>query len=222
MLPLFVILFLIYRTYTKAKINRLYLTQQLTDAELTAIRAQLNPHFLFNSLNAIQNLVNKEDSENANDYIVRLSKLMRLVLNRSSESFHSLNNELEIAELYLSLEKLRTEFEYEIEVDESVDQNILVPTLLLQPYLENSVIHGIQANRGNLIQVTISMNGDGCLLRIKDNGLGQSDRQGNGKGMQMSSERLKVIETRHGVETNVQAGPTETGYEVSIKIPKDL
>ncbi len=222
LLPLFAIFFGVYRTYTKAKLNRLYLTQQLTDAELTAIRAQLNPHFLFNALSAIQNLVNKDDAENANDYIVRLSKLMRLVLNRSSESFHSLNNELEIAELYLSLEKLRTDFEYEIEVDERVDQNILVPTLLLQPYLENSVIHGIQANRGNRIQVMISMKGGDCLLQIKDNGLGQSDKQGNGKGMQMSSERLKVIRTRHGVETNVQAGPTETGYKVSIKIPNDL
>ena len=68
----------------------------------------------------------------------------------------------------------------------------------------------------------ISMKGGDCLLQIKDNGLGQSDKQGNGKGMQMSSERLKVIRTRHGVETNVQAGPTETGYKVSIKIPNDL
>ena len=222
LLPLIVILFLIYRTYTQAKLNKLYLTQQITDAELKAIRAQLNPHFLFNALSAIQNLVNKGDQENANSYIVKLSRLMRLVLNRSSESFHSLANELEIAELYLELENLRSQFSYEIQVGEGVNMNMLVPSMLLQPYLENAVVHGIQANGGNQIQLQIDTKGVYCTLTILDNGKGTSSKNGNGKGMSMSSERLKVIEHRHGIETSVNARTTDKGYEVIIKLPTDL
>lgn len=222
LLPLVVILFLIYRTYTQAKLSRLYLTQQITDAELKAIRAQLNPHFLFNALSAIQNLVNKPDQESANNYIVKLSRLMRLVLNRSNESFHSLANELEIAELYLELEKLRSDFEYDLHMGDGVDMNMLVPSMLLQPYLENAVVHGIQANGGNQIDLKIDVDENFCILTIKDNGKGTGSKNGNGRGMAMSSERLKVIEDRHGIDTSVNARETDAGYEVIIKLPTDL
>jgi len=222
LLPLFLILFMTYRTYARAKMQRLVFTKKVTDAELTAIRSQLNPHFLFNSLTAIQNLVNKPDNEKANDYIVKLSRLMRLVLNRSNESFHSLQNELEIAETYLDLESLRSEFNHEIEIGDEVDMNMLVPTMLLQPYLENAVTHGVLNNEADLIELEIKVVKDNANIVIKDNGKGESTHKGNGKGMAMSSNRLKVIENRHGIKTSVDANATATGFEVHIQIPTDL
>lgn len=214
--------FISYRIIARRRLKKMEATKRLTEAELKAIRAQLNPHFLFNALNAIQNLVNKNDTEAANHYIVKLSRLMRLVLNQSSESFHSLAYEIEIAELYLNLEKMRSPFEYQLQIDEQVDQNMLVPTMLLQPYLENAVIHGVLDNEASQISVEIKLEGTSCLFIVKDNGQGTSTKKGNGKAMAMSQERLRVIENQHKVKTAVETKNTAAGFEVNIQIPTDL
>ncbi|GAB5524124.1 MAG: hypothetical protein Roseis2KO_19960 [Roseivirga sp.] len=225
LVPLFLILFLIYRTYSKAKINQLDLHKKISDAELKAIRAQLNPHFLFNSLNAIQNLVNKKDSEAANAYIVKLSRLLRIVLAHSDDTLHTLGQELEMSKLYIELEQMRTPFTFEMLVAEQTDQNVLVPSMILQPYLENAVIHGIVHGHGDHIRVSISNTDSSCVLKVEDNGKGSDKNNGNGKGMSLGKERLDIIARQLGNDIKIDVAAMklpEGGFRVTIEIPKDL
>ena len=225
LLPLFLFLFLLYRFYTKRKIKKIDLLQRLSEAELKAIRAQLNPHFLFNALNAIQNLVNKGETDAANDYIVKLSRLLRLVLSQSDDTFHSLSSEIEISRLYLELEKMRTPFTYTIKVEGNVDENMLIPSMILQPYLENAVAHGVVKNSATKIDVSIFYQDESCILEIENDGENVAVENLNGKGMQLGNERLEIIKRQFGnrVKANAQVRILPNGgFRVTITIPKDL
>lgn len=224
-IPVLVVLFLLYRTFTRVKINRLDLTQKLSEAELKAIRAQLNPHFLFNALNAIQNLVNKQDTDTANDYIVKLSRLLRKVLSQSEDTLHALAEEVEMSTLYLELENMRTPFTYDISIASEVSQNMLVPSMILQPYLENAVIHGVVNGGASHIQLSVFHNEEACVLEVYDNGKGSSRNQGSGKGLNLGKERLEIISRQ--MENKMKASVLtrklpEGGFRVTIQVPKDL
>lgn len=224
-IPFLLLTFLVYRSVTRRKIKNLALLQRISDAELKAIRAQLNPHFLFNSLNAIQNLVNKQETEVANDYIVKLSRLLRIVLAQSDDTLHSLSQELEISRLYIELEQMRSPFSFDLVITKEIDHNMLVPSMILQPYLENAVIHGIVNGRGNRILVRIYDNGPSCLFEITDNGKESEKHNGNGKGMNLGKERLDILarQLNHDVKLDVTATELpEGGFRVIIEIPKDL
>lgn len=224
-IPFLILVFLVYRSVTRRKIKNLALLQKISDAELKAIRAQLNPHFLFNSLNAIQNLVNKQDTEVANDYIVKLSRLLRTVLAQSDDTLHSLHQELEISRLYIELEQMRSPFSFDLVIAKEIDQNMLVPSMILQPYLENAVIHGIVNGKGDRILVRIYDNGPSCLLEITDNGKGSEKHNGNGKGMSLGKERLDILARQLEQDVKLDVTTTELpegGFRVIIEIPKDL
>ena len=195
---------------------------QLSEAELTAIRSQLNPHFLFNALNAIQNLVNKNEAERANNYIVKLSKLMRLVLNQSEEHYHPLQQELEIAQLYIELEQLRTPFRFNLESDEALDHNLLVPAMILQPYLENAVIHGVIHKNATFISLTVRQTEKSCQFKISDNGQGKSSHKGSNKGLKIGADRLHIISEQLSIETRIETKETAHGFDVMIEIPTNL
>lgn len=223
--PFLILAFIVYRYITRRKLKNLALLQKISDAELKAIRAQLNPHFLFNALNAIQNLVNKQDTEVANEYIVKLSRLLRTVLAQSDDTLHSLGQELEISKLYIELEQMRTPFTFEMSITEHTDQNVLVPSMILQPYLENAVIHGIVNGHGDHIRVSIFDTETSCLLEVEDNGKGSDKNNGNGKGMSLGKERLDIIARQLGddIKMDVVAMKLpEGGFRVTIEIPKDL
>lgn len=224
-LPLFVIAFIVFKYLTKRRIQKLNLMRKLSEAELRAIRAQLNPHFLFNALNAIQNLVNKQDTDTANDYIVKLSRLLRMVLSQSDDTLHALAEEVEISKLYLELENMRTPFSYDINISSEVSQNMLVPSMILQPYLENAVIHGVVNGDASHIQLSVFHSENTCVLEVSDNGKGSDKANGNGKGMSLGKERLDIITGQLG--KNVKASVLtrklpEGGFRVTIEIPKDL
>lgn len=224
-IPLLIITFAIYRYLTGRRIQKLDLMQKLSEAELKAIRAQLNPHFLFNALNAIQNLVNKQDSEMANDYIVKLSRLLRMVLSQSDDTLHALTQEVEISRLYLELENMRTPFSYDINIASEVNQNLLVPSMILQPYLENAVIHGVVNGKASHIQLSVFYTENACVLEISDNGEGSNKGTGNNKGLSLGKERLDIITRQLGKEIKASVltrSLPEGGFRVTIEIPKDL
>lgn len=153
--------------------------KQLIESKLTSLKAQMNPHFIFNALGSIQFLVLNGEIKNANIYLGKFSKLMRMVLDASDLSAVSLSSELEILTLYLELEKLRMgeSFSYSIEVKNSMTQDsVLLPPLLLQPYIENAVRHGLLHKQGNK-KVTITFEADAShkklICTINDNGIGR-------------------------------------------------
>ena len=217
--------FLFYRMNANRKLESTQLQKQVSDAELKAVRAQLNPHFLFNALNAIQNLVNQNATDKVNDYIVKLSKLLRTVLAQSVEALHTLENEMNLSRLYLELEHMRSPFDFNVEVDPSVDMNTLVPNMILQPYLENAVIHGIQKNNATRVTLNAKQNASQLVLTVSDNGEPETTTFQEGKGMVLGRNRLDFVRKQvdHSVQVGIKArSSNENGFIVEIRLPADL
>jgi sensor histidine kinase YesM len=191
--------FLIYRYRTKEMKKKDEEKRYKTELELRAIRSQLNPHFMFNALTAIQNLVNKQEVKQANFYLGKFSTLMRHVLDHANQQFIPLTEEIRGIQLYCELESLRYNFDYEITVEEGLDTFTReIPTMLLQPFIENAVIHGISnvKEKGKIL-VSISEKEGNLHFVIEDNGPGIADKsdnkKNNGYGIKLSQERLKLL-----------------------------
>lgn len=151
-------------------------SKEMEELKMTALQSQMNPHFLFNSLNSINNFVLKNDIEKASDYITKFSRLIRVILNNSTNSTSTLAEELGILALYVKLEQIRVTggFTYRVNVEDSLNlEPIKVPPLFLQPFIENAIWHGITKKEGDkLIELTIKKEGDRVICTIVDNGIG--------------------------------------------------
>jgi LytS/YehU family sensor histidine kinase len=136
----------------------------------------MNPHFIFNSLNSIQNYILKNEKEKANDYLLEFSKLIRIILENSDSTSILLSNEISTLELYVGLEKkrVRNEFKYTVEIDPIINlQECTIPSLLIQPYVENSIWHGkVYDNPEGEIKIIITKENDLLFFEIIDNGMG--------------------------------------------------
>ncbi len=219
-LAIIIILSLITRQRRREK--ELRWQQQITDAELKAIRAQLNPHFLFNALSSIQNLVNQRDNERANLYITKLSRLLRRVLSSSESPFQELEDELQLTRLYLELEQLRFPFTLKIDIDKSVDSTTLVPVMLLQPYVENAVKHGVAGNPEGEITIKISSNSSQLSINILDNGPGLSGpNNGQSKGLELGNNQIHHLDNLYMEQASVSIKnrTDQKGVIVKIKLP---
>ena len=151
LIVLSVIFFSLFHFYRKRKKRQLIKQREETEKsmlELKAIRSQLNPHFIFNSLSSIQGLINTNKIESANVYLSEFSNLMRNTLTESDKIFQPLDKEVNMLETYLKIEQLRFQFEYSIKVDCNAELNqIEIPSLLLQPLVENAIKHGVSRLR---------------------------------------------------------------------------
>lgn len=180
---------------------------QLASMEMQALRAQMNPHFIFNSLNTIRYFVLNNENDKASDYLGKFSRLLRMVLQNSQENTISLSTELEALRLYLDIEARRfgESFTYEIDLPEHLDADgIIVPPLLLQPFAENAIWHGLlhsEAHEKHLL-VAVSEEDDHYLFRIEDNGIGReraaalkskSAHRGKSFGMQITNKRIELF-----------------------------
>lgn len=147
------------------------------EANLQALRSQMNPHFIFNSLNSINKYISRNDQESANRYLVEFARLMRLTMEHSKLELISLKQELELLNLYLSLEKSRMNeaLEYEIRVGPGLKiADTQIPPMLIQPFVENAIWHGLQhkLEKGKLI-VSFSKDQERLLCKVEDNGIGR-------------------------------------------------
>jgi two-component system LytT family sensor kinase len=199
LLLLVVILFAALRRYAKKKVNDAEQQQANIQLKLKSIRAQLNPHFMFNALSSIQNLMNKDRLLEANHYLSKFASLTRKVLNTSEQEIISLEDELKIAEDYLQMEQLRFGFQYNLEVDADINKaNTEIPAMLLQPFIENAVKHGIALlkEKGEII-VAVTNNNGNLVLSVKDNGQGfditKSTDTISGFGLKLSHERISLL-----------------------------
>lgn len=192
------------------------LRERIAASEMKALRSQMNPHFLYNSLNAIRLFVLQNDSDNADKYLVKFSRLMRLILDNSRQEWVTLASELEQLQLYLELEQLRFghKFDFSITVDPSLSRDSTsIPPMIIQPYIENSILHGIahKKSRGR-IDLSLKPEGEGLACVIDDDGVGRQ-KAGELKsrtvsshrsvGLKVTEERLQLINQRSGKETRV-------------------
>lgn len=190
--------FMLYRRYSRGRLRQEATRRSQAQLRLKALRAQLNPHFLFNALGSIQNLVNKQDLLQANHFLARFAGLTRKVLQSSEEDLVSLEDELQMADDYLRMEQLRFGFKYTCTVDPGiVPANVEIPTLLLQPFLENAVKHGVSAlQTQGRIHISVRQENKSLVITIRDNGRGlvaTDTRRADAFGLKLSEERLALI-----------------------------
>jgi two-component system, LytTR family, sensor kinase len=187
-----------YKLYTDRELRKAQQQRTIVQLKLKSIRSQLNPHFLFNALSSIQNLINKNHMAEANRYLSKFAGLTRNVLQSSDSEMTSLDEEMKIAEDYLQMEQLRFKFCYECVIANGLDKaNIEVPSMLLQPILENAVKHGVSALRENgRIKVSAYSVGKHLEYSVADNGSGFdndiNDRGKSSYGLRLTEERVRL------------------------------
>lgn len=186
--------------------------KKILELELDKLRQQLDPHFLFNSLNSIQSYIFQGDKSASNEYLTKLVKLMRLMLSSAREKTISLHEEIEFLSFYLDLMKLRykNKFDYEFIIDECIDiQSYKIPTLILQPYIENCVIHGLKNKEGKgKIHIAFLIEHNHLHCKIEDNGTGREITLQTGNrsdiaehcayGTKINEDRIKLLNCLYG------------------------
>lgn len=213
--------------------------KKIAETEMTALRAQMNPHFIFNCLNSIKLYTLENDSATASEYLTIFSQLIRLVLENSHSEKVTLKKELETLHLYIQLEAMRfkNKIQYQIQVAESIDQEYIeIPPLLLQPYVENAIWHGLMhKKKGGTIVVDVTHPSEHLLrIEITDDGIGRalaaeykskSATRQKSFGLQMTSDRIHIINQLYQIQADVKINDLKdgmnnaTGTKVIIQIP---
>ncbi|HET6769136.1 MAG TPA: histidine kinase, partial [Chitinophagaceae bacterium] len=221
------------QTEREWKMKHLESEKKQSELEMQALRAQMNPHFIFNCLSSINRFILKNESKTASNYLTRFSRLMRMVLNNSQKPLISLDDELEMLGLYLEMERLRfkNSFDYGITFLNTVDSdNIFIPPLLLQPFCENAIWHGLMNKEGQgrlEIELTMENNILNCVVR--DNGVGREKAQElrsktvekeKSMGLKITTERLSLLNREKGLQTfyDIEDMKDESGNAIGTKV----
>ena len=212
--------------------------QELSEAKLQSLRNQMNPHFLFNSLNSIDRYILTKQPKEASEYLSKFSKLIRNILEYSTRKLITLAEELETFKIYVDLERLRfsSKFDYTIELNDIIDINEeQVPPSILQPYVENAIWHGLlhKEEKGTLT-VSIDKKDDLLIISIDDNGIGRtraseikskSVTTHKSKGMKITEARIRILNELHNlggkveIEDKYDTNGLANGTKIVIKIP---
>jgi|GEM_PF-1604677 len=219
-------------------------SRQVAEVELAALRAQMNPHFVFNCLNSINTFILLNDPKNASGYLQKFSKLIRRVLDASRSEYISLRDELDTLRYYIELEQMRYggRFQYAIDVPETLDPDgFELPPMLVQPYVENAIWHGLMNREGDngLLSLAVSERNQALVIKVEDNGIGRkkaaelksrSAVAHKSHGMQMTDERIKIINELYNIRATVtvedlfdeQGEGRGTRVTLTIPIQKDV
>jgi LytS/YehU family sensor histidine kinase len=222
---------------TKRRISEM--NRKISELTQANLRQQMNPHFIFNTLNSIQYYMYQHDKLATNTYLTKFSSLMRKVLENSHHTAIPLRDELDALNLYLELECLRfkDKFDFEINVDDEIDTLMFkVPTMLIQPYVENSICHGLVSREGKgTVKINMKLANDHIICTIEDNGIGREAAQQikemkrsnlNSLGTQIASSRLDLVNSLYGTSLktiytdlkNEKGEPEGTRVEIHIPI----
>lgn len=225
-----------YRTYQIQR-EQLELNRVIQESELKTLRSQINPHFVFNSLNAIKSYILTHRSVEASEYLTDFSVLMRSILQHSTKQFISLTEELETAQLYVKLEQLRFEegFKFDFFCDKSIDTDeVMIPPLLLQPYIENAVKHGLMNKVGErILGLRVHRIADDSIeIIIEDNGIGREAasilRKNTPKyqsmGMNINTERVELLNlmNKSNLQIEIIDKKDPSGTQIKIKISTEF
>jgi len=215
------------------------MNRRISEITQANLRQQMNPHFIFNTLNSIQYYMYQHDKLATNNYLTKFSSLMRKVLDNSQHTSVPLSDELAALNLYLELESIRfkDKFEYKITMDDEIDPLMhRVPTMLIQPYVENSISHGLIPKEGKgFVNIDLKLKDDHILCIIEDNGIGREaakernlKREGNHNslGTQITKSRLELVNELYGTSLltfytdllNENGEPAGTRVEIHIPL----
>ncbi|HMO62758.1 MAG TPA: histidine kinase [Ferruginibacter sp.] len=224
----------------QAEIELLRNKQKALESRLQSLRLQMNPHFLFNALNSVQQMILANEEMVATRYLSRFSKLLRAILVHSDKESVTLREELDILRLYVELESIRFKdaFDCSITCDDTIDTDeVKIPTLLVQPFVENAIWHGLMHKEGERkLRISFTEKGEWLQCVVEDNGIGRekaraikgispSGAKHQSKGIAVSVERLKAMKNSAGEEGNIvftdlfAADGTAAGTRVEINFP---
>jgi len=240
---IFLLVILAYLLFNRYKLRQKHFRTELEkkniEIEQRLLRTQMNPHFIFNSLNSISSFISANNSGSAQTFLSKFARLMRYILDNSRKSFVPVDDEVNTLQLYMELERLRfnDKFDFSIGVEEGIDhENTYIPPMLIQPFVENSIIHGI-SNKPSQGNISIDMKTDGKVMKcvVEDDGVGREKAMeikklaGKTKhkslGMQVTQERLDLLREKSGLDVSVRIIDLsdETGQpkgtRVEIRLP---
>lgn len=217
-----------YRRYREGELRAAHLRLRaaqleasMAEARLQALRMELNPHFLFNTLNAVTTLVRRHDHEAAVHVIGQLGKLLRATLGRGAQQEVPLERELELLGHYLDIERTRFQDRLTVEVAAGpAARPALVPTLLLQPLVENAIRHGIAPVTGpGQVSVRARREGDELVLEVEDTGRGFAEVGGGREGIGLSNTRARLEQLYGGAGRLCLANRAGGGARVEVRLP---
>jgi hypothetical protein len=214
--------------------------RQVTELELRTLQLQMNPHFVFNALNAVQSFILTRDSISANNYLSKFANLIRLFLDSSRSKYIVLSDEIKLLSLYVEMEMLRFEnkFDFHLNVASDVNRFTDIPTMVLQPFIENAINHGLRykQTKGNLY-VNFYNQGKYLVCKIEDDGVGRerarqiqskSSKGYKSQGLKITEERLRTFnmiansDIRFSINDRIQSNnkDIDVGTLIEIKFPK--
>lgn len=225
LLVLSALIIFIFRTLKKVQIKNKKIALQ-------SLRREMNPHFIFNSLNSVNHFIATNNELEANQYLTKFSKLMRGVMENSTEDFIPFQQELDLLQNYLALEKTRfaDKFDYEIEVDESLNtQSLKVPGMLVQPFLENAIWHGLRyRTTKGFLKLYFEKDNQYLKITVEDNGIGieeskkqktEHQKARKGRGMKNTLERIALLNDLYHqeIQCNITDKQNTQGVLVEIR-----
>jgi hypothetical protein len=227
-----IVIVVFYRRRLKNVNNKFILQKRVNELEQKALSAQMNPHFIFNSLNSIQSFLLYQENDKAEKYLLKFSKLIRATLANSRETFITIEQEIDLLKNYVELEQMRFQnrFDFEIETSDNLS-HILIPPMLIQPFVENAILHGLSKRAENgLLQISFTKLETFIQVRVSDNGVGLNHKKTNTQtghrsfGSDITKERMAIYEKNFNKsfrwEMNVNSEDKEfPGVEVIIEIP---
>jgi len=236
---LFIILLIRQVNLKKRAIEKANTAHKMAELELQSLRTQLNPHFMFNSLNSIQELILLEENEKSQAYLARFGKLLRMLLENAESPFISLRKEIDFLRLYLGLENLRVpDLQYSISTDPTLNtEETLIPNMILQPYIENAIWHGLSHKETDKqLQIRIYRENGTVNYEIEDNGVGRTKaaelkslfrKKHKSKGMELLTKRFKLLNEEYGSDikttvTDVIKNNEVAGTLVRVTVPVKL
>jgi len=221
-------LLLLYRSVKQKKIANKLLS-------IRSLRSQMNPHFIFNSLNSVNSFISKSDERSANKYLTEFARLMRTVLEHSRQDFVTLADELSVLERYLNLEHIRfsEHFDFELTVDEDLETTkLLIPPMLIQPYIENAIWHGLRyGDKKGYLKVIFTAFEGRMEIEIVDNGIGRTrseqlktknQKAGTSTGISNTKSRLKLLNEVHHLKLHANLSDLNddgSGTRVLLELP---
>lgn len=227
--------FILYRRKQKAEAEKKEAQFRATvaDVELKALRVQMNPHFIFNSLNSIGDYILKNDSQAASDYLGKFARLMRMTLENSDKKEITLMEDIKLLRTYLGIEQKRFDhsFDFEIEVADDLDMDeVLIPPMLLQPFVENSIIHGLSSmEKDGKINISFESQNGELVCSVDDNGVGRKPTKTsmplNGKsskGIAITQNRIEVLNSIKNTNGSVKIIDMAIGTKVIVTLPLQM
>ncbi|MEO6131651.1 MAG: histidine kinase, partial [Saprospiraceae bacterium] len=233
--------FFIYRLRIRKISQKANIDKLLSQTEMKALHAQMNPHFIFNSLNSIREMILNNENTEASRFLSKFAHLIRITLDQSGQSFISLRNTIDYLQRYIEMEKIRNvNFKCDIIVDPALElDETILPPMLIQPFIENAIWHGTTSARMQIyIHVEFKKQNDQLICIVDDNGIGietslsnknEADRTRHSVGITNIKSRIQLLNKKHNLQSSVSVedksrvnGKQEKGTRVTLRLPLEM